>query len=130
MSFCIAGYGETKVLWNLQSLLGIKLENIGDGYAIVYTDFARYVGPIVSALHDNSTDAVGYYGAMSDKEKEESHEYWHDGSCSHKGIWPWDQQKEHTTSCVTLFTTRFFFLGTRVSQSWSRWSACICMLLY
>ena len=58
-----------------------KLEGTGDGSTIVYTDFARHVGPIVCALHDNGINAVGYYGSMSDKEKEESHKSWHNGSC-------------------------------------------------
>ena len=58
-----------------------KLEGVGDGNAIVYTDFARHVGPIVCALHDSGTDAVGYYGTMNDKDKEEAHKRWHDGSC-------------------------------------------------
>jgi len=56
-----------------------KLESTGDGSTIVYTDFARHVGPIVCVLHNNGINAVGYYGAMNDKEKEESPKSWHNG---------------------------------------------------
>ena len=36
------------------------------------------MGPIVCALNDKEIKAVGYYGSMSDKDKEESHMSWHD----------------------------------------------------
>ena len=55
------------------------MEHISSGSVIVYTDFARHVGPIVCALNDKEIKAVGYYGSMSDKDKEESHMSWHDG---------------------------------------------------
>ena len=34
------------------------------------------------ALNDYQIQAVGYYGSMSDKDKEESHSSWHDGHVS------------------------------------------------
>ena len=55
------------------------MEHISSGSVIVYTDFARHVGPIVRALNDKEIKDVGYYGSMSDKDKEESHMSWHDG---------------------------------------------------
>ena len=55
------------------------MEHISSGSVIVYTDFARHVGSIVCALNDKEIKAVGYYGSMSDKDKEESHMSWHDG---------------------------------------------------
>jgi len=80
--YCLTtGFGENRRFNEFAVVVQKKLEDIGDGSAIVYTDFARHVGPIVCALHEEGTDAVGYYGAMSDKDKEESHSSWQNGRC-------------------------------------------------
>ena len=73
------GYGENRDFASFASIVKEKSQHISEGSIIVYTDFARHVGPIVCALNDNGIKAVGYYGSMSDKDKEESHRAWHDG---------------------------------------------------
>ena len=75
------GFGENRGFIDFATIVQHKLEDVGNGSVIVYTDFARHVGPIVCALHEKGTDSVGYYGAMSDKDKEESHNSWQNGSC-------------------------------------------------
>lgn len=47
--------------------------------AIIYTDFANHVGPIVLALRDRGINAVGYYGKMRESEKRESYISWKNG---------------------------------------------------
>ena len=44
--------------------------------AIIYTDFANHVGPIVLALRDRGINAVGYYGKMIEAEKRDSYTSW------------------------------------------------------
>lgn len=47
-----------------------------DKCAIVYTDFACHVPPIVLALRDRGIDAVGYYGKMKESEKTDALMRW------------------------------------------------------
>lgn len=67
--YIFVGYGENRGFTNFASIIKDKLDRISNGSVIVYTDFARYVGPIVCALNDYQIQAVGYYGLMSDKDK-------------------------------------------------------------
>ena len=46
---------------------------------IVYTDFIADIGPIVSSLADLGIDAVGYYGEMDPRERQESYLKWKSG---------------------------------------------------
>lgn len=46
---------------------------------IVYTDFIADIGPIVSALSDLGIDAVGYYGEMDPRERNQSYLKWKTG---------------------------------------------------
>ena len=46
---------------------------------IVYTDFISDIGPIVSSLSDLGIDAVGYYGEMDPRERQESYLRWKSG---------------------------------------------------
>ena len=64
-----------------------KLYRVSTGSVIVYTDFARHVGPIVCALNEYQIRAVGYYGSMSDKDKEESDSSWYDGHVTVMHAW-------------------------------------------
>ena len=73
------GYGENRDFTAFAAIVKGKLQHISNGNVIVYTDFARHVGPIVCALNDDDIKAVGYYGTMNDKDKEESHRSWQDG---------------------------------------------------
>ena len=78
-NYILVRYGENRGFTNFASIVKDKLDRISNGSVIVYTDFARLVGPIVCALNDYQIQAVGYYGSMSD---EESHNSWHDGHVS------------------------------------------------
>ena len=46
---------------------------------IVYTDFISDIGPIVSSLSDLGIEAVGYYGEMDPRERQESYLRWKSG---------------------------------------------------
>ena len=78
-NYILVGYGENGGFTNFVSIIKDKLDRISNGSVIVYTNFARHVGPIVCALNDYQIQAVGYYVLMSDKNKEESHSSWHGG---------------------------------------------------
>jgi len=68
----ITGFGENCGYTEFAAL--VKLEDIGNGSAIVNTEFTRHV-----FVH--FTHAVGYYGAMSDIDTKDLHNSWHTGSC-------------------------------------------------
>ena len=46
---------------------------------VVYTDFIADIGPIVSSLADLGIEAVGYYGEMDPRERQESYTQWKSG---------------------------------------------------
>lgn len=46
---------------------------------IVYTDFISDIGSIVSSLADLGIEAVGYYGEMDPRERQESYKQWKSG---------------------------------------------------
>jgi len=52
---------------------------IGNECAIIYTDFIRHVGPIMSKLEEHGIDSVAYYGEMDPKSRTESYMRWKSG---------------------------------------------------
>ena len=46
---------------------------------VVYTDFIADIGPIVSSLADLGIEAVGYYGEMDPRRRQESYLKWKSG---------------------------------------------------
>ena len=54
-------------------------ELIGNECAIIYTDFIRHVGPIMSKSEEHGIDSVAYYGEMDPKSRTESDMRWKSG---------------------------------------------------
>ena len=79
---------------------------------IVYTDFIADIGPIVSSLADLGIEAVGYYGEMDPRERQESYTQWKSGQVKVMIAFGMGMDKDNIRHVIRNGVPKFNILGT------------------